>query len=200
MASNERKASRTVGSGKASRSGGTISVRGCKFDPKAFFVATLADALAIASRSVPFARVEIGIRNSKPRLNPSDETISGVTLGRFVVWECSHPFRLTFALPPDKGDGTVKFEGVKEKDEKYRRAIAFKNHEDADGTGQVEISYEIQVLIKDKWVGKDPSVIIDTTAARFYVLLPRSEEFEPSCKPRTVSREASAKNKSGRGK
>lgn len=174
----------------------TSKILAYDFDPRNFYVSSLADVLAAASADVPFSRVEIGINDSGPTLKQSDEIISNVPLGRKVIWECTKPFRLTFSQPPDGNSSTKKFSGTEGKDGIYRVEIAFINHDD-DGTGKLTISYEIQAYIQGKWVGKDPSVIIDTTAMRFFVLVPKSPDLWPTLGKPVVSSKPRSKAKRG---
>jgi hypothetical protein len=175
-----------------------LTIREVEFDPKDFKVSLLSDVLAAATLDVPFARVEILISGSGPYLKQSDETISKVPLGRRVIWECAKPFELTFELPPDGNSTTKKFSGVEGKDGVYRVPIEFKNHPD-NRRGELTINYEIRVFINGKWFGKDPSVIIDTTFTRFWVLVPKDPGF--GFKPATsaISRTSRTKAKRGRG-
>lgn len=152
------------------------------FNPRNFRIASLADVLAASDDDPPYATIQIGHNKNGPKLKPSDEVLSGVPVNQKVRWQCTLPFRLTFGRAPDAGKSKdVKFDAVREDDFDglYAIEIPFKGLR-AESGAKVTIEYEIQVKIDGKWLGKDPSVIIDTTKASAYVLVPRSARFDPA--------------------
>lgn len=153
-----------------------------EFNPRHFRVASLADVLAATEGDPPHATIAIGYGKSGPKLKPSDEELTGVPVNQKVRWECGVPFRLTFAEEPDsRKPGTVKFEGVEQDgyETRYATEVHFTGQSAAAGK-KVKIDYVIQVKVDGKWLGKDPSVIIDTTKASTYVLVPKSLRVDPA--------------------
>lgn len=153
-----------------------------EFNPRHFRVASLAVVLAATDDDPPHATITIGYGKNGPKLKPSDEELTGVPVNQKVRWECGVPFRLTFAEAPDaRKPGTVKFEGVEQDgyETRYAVEVQFTGQNAAAGK-KVKIDYVIQVKVDGKWLGKDPSVIIDTTMASTYVLVPKSLRVDPA--------------------